>query len=198
MVEKKFNEVTEDFIEAMDYYSVKQLSTLEASVVELDLFQRNYMLRAFVFAIMTFALVAIQLLQNTDDGTQFFMIGVIILSGILCAYCAYLGLDYGVQLNQKLDSLNISKGLYLDSIRKSFFDMPSELDSIFADLNNHHVYDPVVCGEMKIKIKNKQFSDKEIEDLALALRTAKLKLSVVPSTTVSIEEQRKKMSGESE
>lgn len=192
---KKFHEATEEFIKAMDLYNVKEIKEIEDKVINLDILQRRRMLNGFLFMVSAFIFFGLQFFyQSRDEYIENLMIQISFVVCVLIGiYFVYKGLEAGSELSAKIEAFKLAKGLYIDSIKKNLLEIPTDLEQIIHDLVNSGLYTNEVATELKVKILKKQIADKDILKMAFDLRTEKTKILAMPSTTITIEDHRKKM-----
>lgn len=194
----KFNDVTNEFIEAMNLENVQAMRELEDKVIILDVLQRKGMLNSFLFMVSAFLFFGLHFLYKAPGQEMELMMFQIAFYGcfIISAINIYKALKTGAELSEKIETFNLAKHLYIDMIRKNILEVPRDLEMIIDDLIKFNIYSVEEALDFKSDILKKQITNKSLLKLGLELRTLKSKISASESMTVSLDEHRKDLNKE--
>lgn len=195
---KKFNNITNEFIEAMNLENVQGIRELEDKVVVLDILQRKRMLNSFILMISAFIFFGLQFLYKAPGQEMELLMFQVGFYGcfITGGFSIYKALEAGTMLSDKVEAFNLAKHLYIDMVRKNILEVPSDLEMIIDDLVKFNIYSIEEASDFKTDVLKKKVTNKSLIKLALELRTLKSKISASDSMTVSLEEHRKDLKKE--
>lgn len=195
---KKFNNITNEFIEAMNLENVQGIRELEDKVVVLDVLQRKRMLNSFILMISAFIFFGLKFLYEAPGQEMELLMFQVGFYGcfITGAFSIYKALEAGTMLSDKVEAFNLAKHLYIDMVRKNILEVPSDLEMIIDDLVKFNIYSIEEASDFKTDVLKKKVTNKSLIKLALELRTLKSKISASDSMTVSLEEHRKDLKKE--
>lgn len=188
---EKYNEVTMDFLKNMDISNFKELSEEEDKSMKKDVLQRKY--KKIYYAMIAFVCIlsVLNMTASLDELSQYII--TIVVVTVFLTSVVILGYFYAsfVEMKMSQEKLKTLKAIHLDNVKNSFFLIKEDREAIFQNLEKFKIYSENEVMDLRKLIIDGKLGEHHLKQLDLRLRTEKLKMNVLPSTTESIEEQRK-------
>jgi hypothetical protein len=188
---EKYNEVTMDFLKNMDISNFKELSEEEDKSMKKDVLQRKY--KKIYYAMIAFVCIlsVLNMTASLDELSQYII--TIVVVTVFLSSVVILGYFYAsfVEMKMSQEKLKTLKAIHLDNVKNSFFLIKEDREAIFQNLEKFKIYSENEVMDLRKLIIDGKLGEHHLKQLDLRLRTEKLKMNVLPSTTESIEEQRK-------